>query len=313
MSQFETWTSNGAVALGLMTRNQRSAAEVPLWELYTMGELIRYYRRRLHQIHNSHPWAQEDLAVAIGTDKAHINRIERGLMHPKRETLLHICKALDLSWDESMNLLGSADYLLPQQRPTPNEIEAAVQCVRPLMEHAAYPVALMDQETRYCDGNDIFAYAMQGYPCRAASLAELRGMMRMQLLLNEKRRRWLKMVNLDYESLCWRFLARFRSQLPYWQRDPEYKAIVQGILSDDELSPIWTKLCLHSSDSHSCLFLDCEQPSFQHPKLGYFRCQVFRSRLADDERFIVGQHLPADAKSQRLFADLAIHFGVKTD
>jgi ribosome-binding protein aMBF1 (putative translation factor) len=40
-----------------------------------LGDVIRHYRLRQRQIHTGAPWAQEDLAVAIGSDKSHVNRI----------------------------------------------------------------------------------------------------------------------------------------------------------------------------------------------------------------------------------------------
>jgi hypothetical protein len=49
-----------------------------------LGSAIRAFRLRRRQVHSGQSWTIEALAVAMGTDKAHLSRIERGLVVPNR-------------------------------------------------------------------------------------------------------------------------------------------------------------------------------------------------------------------------------------
>src|SRR5438067_1810283 len=90
--------------LGLASSTGRASAPFPFgdrpMESKELGSAIRAFRLCRRQVHNGQPWTIEDLAVAMGADKAHLSRIERGLIVPNRATLLRMARALDLSWSE---------------------------------------------------------------------------------------------------------------------------------------------------------------------------------------------------------------------
>ena len=60
-----------------------------------LGTAIRNFRLQRRQIHNGQPWTLEDLAVAIGSDKAHVSRYEHGQTIPNQPTVFRIAHALE--------------------------------------------------------------------------------------------------------------------------------------------------------------------------------------------------------------------------
>src|SRR3546814_14277590 len=69
-------------------------------QLLLLGQHIRNHRLQQRQPYVDRPWSQEDLAVAIGSDKAHINRLECGRQRPTPNTPDRICAALELRSEE---------------------------------------------------------------------------------------------------------------------------------------------------------------------------------------------------------------------
>lgn len=212
--------------------------------LETLGQGIRSHRLRRRQAHNRRPWAQEDLAVAIGSDKAHINRIECGRQLSTYDTVVRICDALELGWEERSHLLSLAGYLLSPPSPTPQEVEAVTRRARCILDAADYPMYLADHEQRIWDVNDLFASAFIGYPGRDACLGETRGLMSVELLsLGHPVGAWLRQVLVDYESYARRQLALFRTAFRYRPHSAEYRVILQDLLSDRRLEALWLWLC----------------------------------------------------------------------
>jgi transcriptional regulator with XRE-family HTH domain len=117
-------------------------------EATELGSAIRAFRLRRRQVHNGQPWTIEDLAVAMGADKAHLSRIERGLIVPNRATLLRMARALDLSWSETNFLLrvgGSAPIF---GKPDAAAIRVAIDWVVPTVRAYVHPVVLHTLDMR---------------------------------------------------------------------------------------------------------------------------------------------------------------------
>jgi transcriptional regulator with XRE-family HTH domain len=125
--------------------------------LASLGEAIRTYRLRQRQPHNGQPWTQEDLAVVIGTDKAHVNRIERNRQRPELKTLLAICEALRVSLYERCYLLGLAGYGLHLPRVGPDEERSVLAAAAPLIESCSYPLLIVDDCLRLLDMTELHA------------------------------------------------------------------------------------------------------------------------------------------------------------
>lgn len=134
-----------------------------------LGSAVRAFRLRRTQIHNGRPWTIEDLAVEMGADKAHLSRIERGLIVPNRATLLRMARALDLSWSETNFLLrvgGSAPIFgKPDERAIQEALRWVVATVRAYM----HPIVLHTLDLRVWYANALWLRVMDLTP------AEFRG------------------------------------------------------------------------------------------------------------------------------------------
>ncbi|MGE5618613.1 MAG: tripartite tricarboxylate transporter substrate-binding protein [Sphingomonadaceae bacterium] len=270
-----------------------------------LGEWIRALRLSRRQIHNGRPWAQEDLAVAIGSDKSHINRIERGHQLPTCETLQRICDALELPWEDRCRLLSVAGYLAPPPSPSPAEVDAAVRLARPFLQSAQYPVALVDQEQRFWDLNDLMAYAFFGYPRREAFLDEARGLRCVQLLsLDHPIGWWLRQVIENYDSFARREVALFRSVLRYWQHSPQYRSLMKEVLSDGHLLAIWKDPRSNRVGPMEPESLDHQLLKVDHPEIGPYTVHLWQARLAADDRFSLVHLMPIGDRTRRMMGVL---------
>src|SRR6266516_1705196 len=75
-----------------------------------VGIFIRRGRALRRQPYHARPWTQDELAFAIGTDPAHISRIEGGKIVPSRSTIDRIALAFELTAPQHALLLGLAGY-----------------------------------------------------------------------------------------------------------------------------------------------------------------------------------------------------------
>jgi tripartite-type tricarboxylate transporter receptor subunit TctC/transcriptional regulator with XRE-family HTH domain len=279
-----------------------------LASLQQLGACIRGQRLRHQQLHTDRPWAQEDLAVAIGSDKSHINRIECGRQLPSHDTLERICDALGLLWEERRQLLGLAGYLFTPPPPAISEVESAILLVSPLLHAAGYPVGLVDHEQKLWEVNELLAYAFFGYPTREACLAETRGMRAIDLLsLNHPAGWWLRQVLVDYESFARRHVALFRSVYRHREHASQNGVHLANLLSDWHLRSIWLDSRNDPPNHPRPSFLDHQFVEVDHPEVGRYSVQLWQSRLARDDRFSVLHLLPNGERTRRLFATLAVH------
>ena len=276
-----------------------------------LGQAIRSHRLRRRQIHNDEPWSQEDLAVAIGSDKSHINRIERGHQRPTLQTLVRICDALQLGWEERSILLGLAGHLLAPPSPTDQEVEAAVCQASASVQAADYPAGLVDQEVRVWDANDLLAMTFNGYRGRDAYLAAVRGLSTIELLFLHPTGDWWRRVIVDYDAYVRRHVAQLRRRFLVRQQNHEYQVLLDKLLAQPAFKSIWEQLGRGEHSYTGAGVLDHQLLTVDHPEFGRYTVQIWHSRLASDDRFWLTHQLPADEQTRRLFAELAAHVARK--
>jgi transcriptional regulator with XRE-family HTH domain len=272
----------------------------------SLGSLIRRHRLRRSQLHNHQAWTQEDLAVAIGSDKSHVNRIERGHQQPTKQTLIRICDALELSWGERGLLLGLAGFLVEPPAPTPPEIRAVVEQLRATVLAADYSMSLQDTEVRVWELNDIVAYAFLGYSGRVEALPQVYGVRNMELMLDHPVGEWWRRVIVDFDGYARRHLAQFRRNYRYRQHLPEYQRIMDLILQDRHIHQLWDELV--SADASGPRFLDHQRVKLDHPEVGRLAVQIWHSSLISDDRFLLTHLFPADPQTRATFAKLKRRF-----
>lgn len=272
----------------------------------TLGDWIRHYRLRQRQIHTDTPWAQEDLAVAIWSDKSHVNRIERGHAVPTRRTLERICEALALSWPERAQLLGLGGYFVDFPSPTSADIERVAEHSAKLLAASAYPICLMDRDYRIWDLNELHARCWLGFVDRAAALEHVRGLSTVDKLLDPLVSAWWQAVIVDFDAYARRALTRFQHSLSLRSPDASMDAIVQRIEADPRYNRLWREISSAGSGQDAPAFLDHQMVVVDHPQLGRYRILIWHTSLTTDERFFLSHHVPADGASQALFEHLAV-------
>ncbi len=274
-----------------------------------LGDWIRHYRLRQRQIHTGAPWAQEDLAVAIESDKSHVNRIERGHAVPRKETLERICEALALSWPERIQIFGLAGFVVDPPRPTYDEVGRVMRHTNTLLAGSAYPVCLMDREYRIWDLNELHAQCWLGFPCREAALEHVRGLRTIDKLLDPQISAWWQKVIVDFRAYARRALTRFEHTISLHAHDPAVEATLRLIREDSRYSQLWAEITSASSDEMAPAFLDHQLVEVVHPEVGHYRIWIWHSSLTLDERFFLSHHVPADGHSQALFEHLSVRGG----
>ncbi len=265
----------------------------------TLSEVIASYRRQKRQVHNASPWTQEDLAVAIGTDKAHINRIERGRQVPARDTVIRICHALDVPWDLEQELLVGLRYAPDLRLATLAELNAIVAEAARLVDDLEYPAFLGDIIGRIWYANPV-ARAFLGiaagpvlehYP-GCASLVEA---LADEHLSGSVRR-------LVPEDVIVRRLAQARLMAGLWRQTTEWRDMIARLLRDPHFAYIW-----HQSYALEDMvdYVDRVAETLEHPLLGTVQILYWTTRLRKDRRFVVVHHLPADGRARAAFHMLA--------
>ena len=243
-------------------------------------ELLRYYRRRKTQIHNGEPWSQEDLAVAIGSDKSHICRIETGKQLPMPKTLDRICDALELTWLERKHLISLINQSIIPPSPTPNDIEQAIQHVKHFIDNLDNPAVLLDIEGRIWYMNDLHAFCYYGYQNRDACLGDLSGSSCIELLMNPIIETWLRKVIVDYNVYVRRQVARFWHVFLGRGQQEEYQILLNRLLSVEWLRLILFEVVNNLNYSETSPFLNSQLLTIQHPEVGWQHFQVFHCVLS---------------------------------
>lgn len=265
----------------------------------SVGEVVASYRQRKRQIHNGKPWTQEDLAVAVGTDKAHICRIERGQQLPTRKTLLRICRALDIPWEEESSLCANLGYLPDLRLPTQAEIDAVMRIVTPLLESLSYPAGIVDVIGRIWYYNrlacEFYSAALQISPNVLSRL--YRGRTVLELCFDEETSCIFRPL-LPKEHIL-QLMARTRKMADAWQHTPEYESILSRLLRKEAFRNLW-ELSFQSSS----LYIERLTHVLLHPQAGPLNLEYWAARLSPDPRFFVTHHLPADTKARTIFHQL---------
>jgi transcriptional regulator with XRE-family HTH domain len=243
------------------------------------------------------------LAVAINSDKSHVNRIECGRTVPTRRTLERICEALALSRTERIQLLSLAGYLAELPGPTPRELERVQQLVEPLMVSTDYPLCLMDRDYRCWGLNDLLAYCWLGFPNRDIALASIKHKRTVEQLLDPTISNWWRRIIVDFEGYARRSLKCFEYARRLHPNEPGMEELMYELHAD----PLYRRLLEEvgtTEPTETLAFLDHQVVRVEHPHLQPYGVQIWHSTLSVDERFFLSHHVPEDASANAQFAQL---------
>ena len=269
-----------------------------------LGEKIRQLRLRKTQIHNGHSWTQDDLAVAINSDKAHINRLEKGRQMPNDRTIKSICAALDTSWNEEKELLALSGHMPPLPSPTEDDIHNIRTSVLRYMSEMAYPATLLDNELRVWMVNDIQAYTFYGYPNAKKFLDNCEGLRFIEMLMTPSFYDWFSKLIVNFDEFFRRQVFRFAEVYIKHQREDEYINILAHFLKHRRFRAVWQSLWEEQPERHNIIFFNHQILDVDHPDLGKHSIQIWHSHFVQDNRFEISAHIPNDIKTRKLFEQL---------
>lgn len=275
----------------------------------TVGEAIARFRRATHHSNTRSPWSQEELAFAIGTDQAHISRIESNQKHPHYPTLARICEALRLSRGERMYLFALAGYPEGARLPNQQEVGRVLTQMVPLLESYPYPTTLMDEVERLWHFNKV-AVALWG-PSFGISeqedfLALARGKRYLELVLDPRIYATWKTYWDDVDGILDRLIATFWRAHHAHAVDREVISAFENLIRRPEFRQRWEAI---ERGEAQVLFVEYGHYLFHHPKLGPISYNSWRTHPVLDERFVVTHCTPIDSASARAFEFLARSVG----
>mgnify|MGYP002621235023 CR=1 FL=1 len=282
--------------------DQASRVDLPY---FVLGQHIRNHRLQLRQETSNRPWSQEDLAVAIGSDKAHINRIECGRQSPTLDTLSRICDALDLAWPARRRLLGLAGFLKDLPEPHQDDIDKIGQVVASALAGADYPVCLLDQDERIWEVNTAFAQVFLGYSGRSACLADISGRTFLELLCqSHPAHAYLRRTLSNFDELALRLLAILRNALHRQAAAVQYQSLLNDILADPHLCSLWLQVSAQINRGSALAYLDHQTLRVVASPIGPYEADVWHASLRADERFRLMHIVPKSDDVHRRFATL---------
>jgi transcriptional regulator with XRE-family HTH domain len=259
----------------------------------TVGELIAAFRQRKIHDATGAPWSQEELALASGTNQAHISRIESNRKHPQYSTLVRLCEALELPPVKRSYLLALAGYPVEPGLPTTDDVGRVLADLVPVIDCYLYPSLVMDVGERIWHVNPLVVEmwgACLGGTTRSECLASVRGKRSVQFLFNFRAQEWHNRL-LQPGQVMDRHAALFWRAYHLHSQDPEMNQALASLKRNPEFLQRWQEM---EEGKSKIVLLEHDSLALKHPRFGKLRFTIWRTTFAADERFIVSHFPPAD-------------------
>ncbi|HEX2172021.1 MAG TPA: helix-turn-helix transcriptional regulator [Dehalococcoidia bacterium] len=218
-----------------MTTHQAGQRQSRPGVLPPFGQLLKRWRERRRM-------SQLDLAGEADISARHLSFVETGRSQPSRDTILCLCRALEIPPRSRNELLTAAGYA-PIYRETPLEAPELAQVRRALdyflRQQEPYPAMLVDRHWNILQSNDAMSRVMGRFP-DPADLAALGAPNAMRLTHHP---RGLRPFIRNWEaaaaiSLQW-------LQRDVWQTgDRETRQLLDELLTYPGVPPDWRTLDL---------------------------------------------------------------------
>ena len=115
---------------------------IDIYEGYNVGEIIRKLRER-GRSRNGHSLSQLELSLQIGWENpSTLSRIESGKVVPSRDTLIKICKSLNLSSIETFTLLNKLSYSAYRPKVDDKYIRKMINMYKEEVDSYPFPAML---------------------------------------------------------------------------------------------------------------------------------------------------------------------------
>jgi transcriptional regulator with XRE-family HTH domain len=266
-----------------------------------VGAFIRRGRALRRQPYHARPWTQDELAFAIGTDPAHISRIEGGKIVPSRATIDRIALAFELTPPQHALLLRLAGYAPEASLPDDTATQRAVAYIERLVRDYAHPVSLITNDLRLVYVNR-FAMRLRGLTPEHFN-ENIRGHRLTEFHLESKKRFGANDPVEERDAVV-RHLFKLLQLIYERSKDPDLDRTVGDLLQDELFRKTWDQATLELMNE---LQFSTEFYAWSRSDtvLGPVRFHRWLSAHPLDDRFLVCQDLPADEATRRAFATLA--------
>ena len=265
------------------------------------GDMIKKLRRMKKQINNNQPWTQDDLAVAIGSDKAHICRLEKGKQLPNLQTIERLINALELDWNQQKKLMALSGQLLNIPTPDYDEIQNTISKVRPILLQERYPYTLRDNELKIWDLNDLQAVTFYGYPSAEKFLYEWEGLPFIEVVMSPFFYNWFSRILVNFSDFFDRQVMRFAEVFYKYQKMDEYKNMLTRFLKFDAFRISWQNVWENNKFKDNIVYIDHQILDIDHPEIGRHSIQIWQGHFAFDNRIGVSVHIPNDDHTREMF------------
>jgi transcriptional regulator with XRE-family HTH domain len=181
---------------------------------------------------------QFDLQLEGVITQANYSKIERGEVIPVRAKLDAILDALNANFNERQEVLISFGYLPAYDLPGAQEIAAACERCRPVLERVPMPAYLMDFVTRFLDWNDSFARLLGVYEGSDV----LEGMRNRPLFKTQFDSRVRLSAFIEkVEPVLLADMQSIRTQLTPYREEQWYAEFVAELCQDPKFDHYWRK------------------------------------------------------------------------
>ena len=265
----------------------------------TVGEIIAAYRQRQVREFTGEPWSQEDLALAGGTNQAHISRIENNRKHPQYSTLLRLCEALDMPAAKRCYLLALAGYRVEPALPDKAAVDTVLSELAPVIDRYPYPALLMDVGERIWYVNallsEMWGPCLGGGSTHSKCLLSVRGKRSVQFLFDSTFMPvWMSRLQ-DPRPVMDRHAFLFWRAYHLHSQEAGMNVALETLKSNHEFLRRWQDL---EDGKMKADFVEHDSLPLNHPRFSKIVFAIWRTTVATDERFIVAHFPPADEAAQ---------------
>jgi transcriptional regulator with XRE-family HTH domain len=248
------------------------------------------------------------LAFAVGTDQAHISRIEGNQIRPQFQTLDAICEALNLSSAERDEILSLAGFRIALPLPDKDAVGLVLQKLGPVLDSLPYPAMLLDEGERIWHWN-AFCFYPWGQSYGASNqhefLSRVRGKRHLEVIFDPQAYpasyfKWAaRWENIDHIirrniALLWR---AFRVR----QQDQEMNQALNRLKANPDFLKIWRQILRGPEE---ILIVEHDTQAVW-TELGRLEFHVWRTHAAADTRFVVVHFTPSDVPTIDALMSLA--------
>lgn len=247
--------------------------------------------RKLRELRECAKRTQLSIEIQAGIGTGYLQRVESGkVLHPEKETLERILKALDVSYGGQRQVLEMFGYTAPTPLPNEDEIAWATRVSQSDLHSLAFPACLLDCSLRLLDWNHSVPKIL-GFPSSSMQMSRLKYLPITKLIFDEQYYITQRIINPETFFLTVLRVLLIRMQ-PF--RHEEWYA---NIISEPyERLPLfkehWNKVM---QDEHSdTIACPCLPVRFDAHHGGELQFHLFFENFIPDSRFHFVYCLPAD-------------------